>query len=274
MRWVALVSYNGSQFHGFGVQPGGVETVGGALMSALSVVFQRQIDIVVAGRTDKGVHAVGQVISFDAPDPRSKAPLRSINRLLPSSVKVHALETTVDSFSARFSARYRLYLYRIVKNNSGTPFLKDLSWAIQEPLDVKKMINASFALVGSHDFRAFCKSGGNDGRPTRRRLYGVEIVESDHFVDILIWSNSFCHQMVRSIVSVLVEVGLGRRQGVVLRQALVSGDRSLVHSVAPPEGLYLFGVGYQSFDPLSRRLWLERTNSWDFSGPTWGIERI
>lgn len=274
MRWAALVSYDGSQFHGFSVQPKGIETVGEALTCALNIVFQSSIELVVAGRTDKGVHAVGQVISFDAGKPRTERPLRSLNRLLPSSIRVHHLEETEEWFSARYSAKYRCYVFRINKIGADSPFLTERSWYVGETLDVKRMQTAAMALVGRHDFKAFCKSGGRDGRPTKRVLYGVEVLESKNFVDIVLWSNSFCHQMVRSIVSLLVEVGCGRRRGVALREAIISGERSIIHSVAPPGGLYLFGVGYSSFNQESRRLWLDRVKSWEFTGPNWRVERV
>ena len=274
MRWAALVSYDGSQFHGFSVQPNGISTVGGSLATALGVVFQSQIELVVAGRTDKGVHAVGQVVSFDADAPRSDRLVKSLNRLLPTSVRVHKILEVEDSFSARFSAKYRCYLFRVSKVGSGSPFLESRAWQVGELLDVKRMCNAAGSLVGSHDFKAFCKSGGRDGRPTRRNLHGIEILESETFVDIVLWSNSFCHQMVRSIVSLLVDVGIGRYPGVVIRQAIVSGDRSMLHSVAPPSGLYLFGVGYEPFNLEAKRVWLERINSWSFSGPDWVLGRV
>ncbi len=273
-RWAALVSYDGSQYHGFSVQPHGIKTVGGALTTALSVVFQSQIELVVAGRTDKGVHAVGQVVTFDAGMPKSDRLLKSLNRLLPSSVRVHEVVEVEESFSARFSAKYRCYLFRVSKVGSVSPFLDNRTWQVDKVLNVKRMCNASGSLIGSHDFKAFCKSGGSDGRPTRRMLFGVEIIESIEFVDIVLWSNSFCHQMVRSIVSLLVDIGTGRYPGVVIHQAIVSGNRSILHSVAPPGGLYLFGVGYEPFDAEVKRVWLERINSWSFSGPSWTVGRV
>lgn len=273
-RWRALIAYDGMNFHGFSRQPGALVTVASVLESALETVFQSSVSLTVAGRTDKGVHAVGQVVTFDAAEPRSGKPIAAINKLTGSSVRLYELERVSEEFSARFSARYRCYLYRLARESAYSPFLDGRVVIVPDDIDIAAMGVSVGALIGSHDFRAFCKSGGNDGRPTRRKVYDVSINDNGVYVDVLIWANSFCQQMVRSVVSVLIEVGTHKRRSSDVQLAVLSGDRRMIHSCAPPSGLYLFGVGYEAFSPLIRLAWSKHATAWNFNGPTWSIERV
>jgi tRNA pseudouridine38-40 synthase len=250
VRACLVVAYDGSGFHGFAAQPG-VRTVGGTLGGALEKILRRPIELTCAGRTDTGVHAWGQVVTFDAPADRFDPVTlqRSLNRLCaPAIVVREASVASSPDFDARFSATARTYRYSIVNRPVPDPFLTHLAWHVDDPLDLGLLRLACDPLVGEHDFSAFCR------RPKRRD--GAEASMNRH-VRAASWSdlgngllrfeitaNAFCHQMVRAVVGTLVDVGLGRLHAGDLLGILAGGDRSAAGPLAPPQGLCLWEVSY------------------------------
>ncbi len=254
-NWRAILSYVGTNYHGFAAQDG-LATVAGELTSVLSRVYQSPIVLTCSGRTDAGVHAVTQVVTFRAPVPQRRSSiLRSVNQLLSSSIRVRTIEQCSSTFDARHDAKYRGYVYRLASEELPSALTVGRAWAPPGPLDVGTMRNGAYALIGEHDFVAWCKSSRGAERPTRRHVYDVSFRPSEMGLDIAIWANSFCQQMVRSIVGSLVEVGRGRRSGSYLRDLIVSQDRRAIGLIAPPEGLYLYEVGFRDFDGSSVRRW-------------------
>jgi len=243
------VSYDGEPFSGFARQPG-LDTVQGRLETALSVVLRRDVEIVGAGRTDAGVHAIGQVVSFESSgtEPEPSALVRSLNALVGEGIVVTGVRRAQVGFSARFDAEAREYRYRLVPGPLPPLFMAPVAWWTKCVLDLQAMREASAALVGDHDFRSFCVSESAEGRNTRR---GVELVSiapeehlGEHSVTVRVVGDSFLHSMMRVIVGSLVEVGAGRRRPGWLAEALAARDRAAAGPTAPPHGLTLWHVWY------------------------------
>lgn len=247
---VALtVSYDGSRFAGFARQQG-LETVQGRLETALAVALRREVVTVGAGRTDAGVHALGQVVSFEqtGDEPPAEAFLKSLNALVGDGIVVTGIRSAPAGFSARHSAVAREYRYRIVPGPVPPLFLADVSWWVNKTLSMAQMQEAARALIGEHDFRSFCVAASAEGRRTMRRLDRIEIapetVLGEHSVVVRVVGNAFLHSMVRVIVGSLVEVGLGRRPVPWMAGALEARDRAAAGTTAPPQGLTLWHVTY------------------------------
>ena len=248
MRVRARVAYLGVDFHGFAENPG-VTSVAGEINKAITLVAGEPVSVTCAGRTDKGVHAVGQVVSFDIPDHISLARLAlSVNSQCGPSVLFTDLEIVDKNFDARFSAVSRTYSYRILNGRDLDPFLSDRAWHISDELDVDSMQKASSYLIGEHDFSSFCKKPklkSGDTVSLVRHVNSAEwnsISETDLFFEIC--ASSFCHQMVRSIVGTLVDVGLGKIPCDDMPRIITLSDRQAAGRIAPPHGLTLLSVKY------------------------------
>jgi tRNA pseudouridine38-40 synthase len=251
------VSYDGAGYRGFALQPG-QRTVAGDLAGAIAVVVGHEVVLVCAGRTDAGVHARGQVVHVDVREGVDVVRLvRSLNTLLTPTIVVRSAEVAPPGFDARRSARARSYRYLILEDQTADPLLAPIVWHVPGPLDLRAMASGADALLGEHDFRAFCRRvpGTEAGTPIRRRVLDARFVEipvragelgpGARLLRFDIGATSFCHQMVRSVVGTLVEVGRGRRRASDVNWLLQSGDRSRVGGViAPPQGLCLVGVEY------------------------------
>lgn len=246
------VAYNGAPFCGFAKQPGQL-TVQGELEHALGLLFRREVPTVCAGRTDSGVHARGQVVSFDVEDDElrgrtEQSLLRSLNALTHDDVSVLGLRRRPDGFSARFDATARRYRYFI--SNGPTPplFMRDFSWHVSKPLDVDAMREGAVHLIGEHDFKSFCMAASAEGKRTFRCVDEVNIFsESPNGEDMLVVEvvgNAFLHSMVRAIVGTLVAVGVGNRKPAWVADVLAARDRKAAGENAPAQGLVLWEVEY------------------------------
>lgn len=243
------MAYHGAPFHGFADNPG-VQTVAGVLNRSLQRAVGEPVTVTCAGRTDRGVHALGQVVSFDVPDGTDLERLaRSVNAQCGRAVAVADLMVAAENFDARFSATGRTYQYRILNRYDPNPLLADRSWHIPQPLDVEAMIEAGRCLLGVHDFTSFCRRP-RTGRATEpslvRRVESLSLAGPDveGVLVLEITARSFCHQMVRSIVGTLVAVGQGRRSAAEIPAVIAAGDRQAAASPAPPYGLILWSVQY------------------------------
>lgn len=246
VRVRATVAYDGTDYSGFAVQADGQRTVGGDLTDAISRVLGHPIDITCAGRTDSGVHAWGQVISFDADAERLdlEGLQRSVNKQLRPQIAIRAIECAPPDFDARFSATSRRYRYTVLNSEAPSPFLARTAWWIDSPLDVKAMRLACDPLIGEQDFSSFCRRPNDDASLTRRVIDARWEESDDGLCEFWIEANAFCHQMVRSIVGTLVEVGLGKKRAGELTGIIRAGDRSVAGQLAPPHGLCLWSVAY------------------------------
>lgn len=249
-RWAAVISYRGTSYRGFAIQSEGVRTVSGELTSVLSTIFRHRVTLTVSGRTDAGVHAVANVVTFDAPKHPGGDRLRnSLSKLLPRDISVSWIGRVDEGFDARFSARWRQYVYLIRSSPVRSALAEGGLWQPEATLDLNAMRNGAWALIGHHDFAAFSKSARGVERSTVRDVFEIVLSESNGIITLAIWANSFCQQMVRSIVGVLTEVGKGRLSPAEVRGILLSGDRRRVKVIAPPDGLYLYRVGFQPYTP-------------------------
>ena len=250
------LGYDGTDFAGWAVQPG-LRTVQGVLDDALSTLFRvPRVPVVVAGRTDAGVHATGQVCHCDIDrsgwDAQRDRIVRRLAGLLPPDVRVHAVTEAPADFDARFGALWRRYRYRISDAEYGAPALRrvdTVGW--RHRLDAAAMQQAASHLIGLHDFAAFCRR--RDGATTIRTLQHVDVVRTGDLVELTVQADAFCHSMVRSLVGALAAVGEGLRP-VGWPGELLSRDRRADEvTVAPPQGLTLLAVGYPPHGELSAR---------------------
>ena len=243
------VAYDGSGFHGFAPNPG-VRTVGGTLREAIEKVTRSRVELTCAGRTDTGVHAWGQVVSFDLPAARfdGVALARSLNRLCGPAIVVRDLADAPDDFDARRSAIGRTYRYTIVNRPVPDPFLAHVAWHVEEPLDLDLLRLGCDPLVGDHDFSAFCRKpkhrDGSEASLVRQVRRAAWTDVGDGVLRFEIEANAFCHQMIRSLVGTLVDVGLARKHAGELLGILAGRDRSKASPLAPPHGLCLWAVAY------------------------------
>lgn len=247
---VALtVSYDGSRFAGFARQPG-LRTVQGQLEGALSTVLRREVLTTGAGRTDAGVHALGQVVSFevDGTGPPDSALVRSVNALAGEGIVVTAVRHAHAGFSARRSAVAREYRYRVVCGAVPPLFLAPTAWWVKRDLEVAAMCAGAAYLIGEHDFRSFCVAESAEGKRSFRRLDTVEIAPEralgEECLAVRVVGNAFLHSMVRVIVGSLVEVGAGRRSPAWIAEALAACTRPAAGPTAPAHGLTLWSVRY------------------------------
>ncbi|MGH9045597.1 MAG: tRNA pseudouridine(38-40) synthase TruA [Acidimicrobiales bacterium] len=277
LRWRIDLAYEGAGFSGFAAQPG-QETVAGALAQALQRTARMSEipKIVCAGRTDAGVHARGQVVHVDLPQDlptiarggshrsMSGADLRAaLNRQLAPKVVVKSAQRAWAGFDARRSALARAYRYLVYAAAVPDPLLAPVSWHVAVPLELRAMAAAADALVGAHDFAAFCRRPPSKpaGEPLVRRVRRAtwtQAVPGDGtqegwLLRFEIEADSFCHQMVRSVVALLVEVGKGRTNPARVVEALGSKTRAGLPQPAPPHGLCLVSVSYPEGAPPANR---------------------
>ena len=241
------LAYDGAEFHGAAANPG-VRTVAGTLTDALERILRHQVTLTLAGRTDAGVHARQQVVTFDAVVGRvdcDRLPV-TLSKLCGPDLVVLAAAVVPDDFDARFSAVERRYRYSILRRSLPDPLRRHTVWHVPAPLDVARMRLCCDPLIGEHDFSSFCRRPKD--RPDAslvRRVRDLRVVElDDDLLEVRIAANAFCHQMVRSIVGVLVSVGDGKLTAADVMAILRARDRTAVPRVAPPQGLVLDEVVY------------------------------
>jgi tRNA pseudouridine38-40 synthase len=221
----------------------------------LSRLFSEPLKVTAAGRTDSGVHASGQVVSFSTPRQFPGDRLEpALNAILPPDCSVRDVAEVDDRFSARFSALERTYIYSVLNRPQRGALFARYAHHVARPLDLERMRSASRHLVGQHDFRSFCVS---PSATTVRTVKRLEVGRSGDLVRIAISADGFLHHMVRIIVGTLVECGTGRREPDEVAGVLRSGDRP-ASVTAPAQGLCLAGVRYEDYDsfaepPLYRR---------------------
>ena len=239
-----VVSYDGTNYHGFQRQKPPVPAVQNVLEEKLSLVFGDSVELAAAGRTDAGVHAYGQVVNFftNGRIPIERVP-QAANGLLPADIAVLGASEADFDFSARHSAKSTTYIYRIQQGPLPNPFTRNYAWHVPRPLDRGAMEEALACILGTHDFTSFRASGGAPMSPVRT-MYRAEIGEKDGMMEIIIHGNGFLYHMVRNLVGTLVNVGLGRIAPLGFREILEARDRKKASPTAPAQGLYLFSVEY------------------------------
>ena len=246
------ISYDGTDFAGWARQPG-LRTVCGVLEEHLAKVLREDVRLTVAGRTDAGVHAEGQVAHLDVQNPPDLDMLvHRLARFLPADVRVTSMRLAHKDFDARFSAIRRHYLYRLTTAPYGADPLEARSRvAVRRDLDVDAMQDAATRLLGLHDFAAFCRR--REGATTVRELQRFEWRRTGDLLDANVSADAFCWSMVRSLVGAVIAVGEGRRTPDWVAGLLSERQRSSSVTVAPAHGLSLVRVDYPADDELAAR---------------------
>ena len=256
MRTLKLtIVYEGTAYVGWQRQSNG-PSIQGCLESALAEIEGASVAVVGAGRTDAGVHALGQVASVQLRHQIAPAALgRAVNARLPSDIRVVAVEVGPQPFHARFHATAKIYRYRLLHGAVRSPFDRRYGWHVGEPLDHARMEDAGRVLVGEHDFAAF-RATGSSTHSSVRTLFELSVGRAprdpwsvgggagEAVTVIDARGSGFLRHMVRVIVGTLVEVGLGQRDPAAVEHALRSRDRSAAGQTAPPRGLFLMRVEY------------------------------
>ena len=250
------IAYDGTRYAGWQVQkPTGHRlqaasrkpTIQGTLERILSRILRERVKVVGSGRTDAGVHALAQVahVKTRSTLPRERI-WRSVNSLLPHDIAVTRIDEVPGSFHARFSARRKQYRYRIFTGAVVPPFIRPYVHHVRAPLDFRVMRREAADLLGRHDFRGFARSDSARQRSsTSRLLSGVRLARRDSEIHLELEGDGFLHTMVRSIAGTLIDVGRGRLPPGTIRRMLVSGQRRLSGTTAPPKGLMLVSVEYE-----------------------------
>ncbi|NLO81234.1 MAG: tRNA pseudouridine(38-40) synthase TruA [Xanthomonadaceae bacterium] len=243
IRYAAVLEYDGTKFAGWQRQQHAV-TIQQAVEEALAAVAAHPIEVVCAGRTDAGVHAVHQVIHFDSTAVRSStAWIRGANSHLPGSIRLWWAEPVAPDFHARFKALSRRYRYIIASRPVLPALYRDrVAWTYK-PLDAERMHQAGQALVGEHDFSSF-RAAECQAKHARREIYSLSVQRRGDLLYLDVEANAFLHHMVRNIAGVLMAVGSGEQPVQWAAEVLAARDRRLAGVTAPPQGLYLVGVRY------------------------------
>ncbi|MDU3174478.1 MAG: tRNA pseudouridine(38-40) synthase TruA [Corynebacterium striatum] len=266
MRLRIDLSYDGTDFHGWARQKGELRTVQQVLEDNLSMILRHEVELTVAGRTDAGVHAAGQVAHFDIPasaleqrsiDGDPVKLVRRLAKLLPEDVRVHDCQQAPEGFDARFSALERHYVYRITTHPRGALPTRARDTAVwPKPVDIEAMQQAAEQLVGLHDFAAFCKAKPH--ATTIRDLMSFEWVDvstpsEPQLYEARVGADAFCWSMVRSLVGCCLRVGEGSRGIDFAAEMLALNSRSSHIPLAPAKGLSLVQVDYPADADLAAR---------------------
>ncbi|MDK2744650.1 MAG: tRNA pseudouridine(38-40) synthase TruA [Nitrospira sp. BO4] len=238
-----ILEYDGTAYAGWQRQPG-QPTIQEAVETAIFGVTQSKVPVIGAGRTDAGVHALGQAASFRTDrDMTPREWSRALNAHLPESIVVRSATLMPDTFHARHSAKGKLYEYRIVNRPERPAVERDYRWHIHRPLDDAAMNKAGLYLIGSHDFSSFQTQPTKNDDPMCH-LQRFTVFREGEGLRVEAYADRFLKQMVRSLVGTLVEVGTHKRPADSLKTILAARDRSAAGKTAPPQGLFLVRVDY------------------------------
>lgn len=245
MKRIAMgIQYHGQAYHGWQMQDETDQTVQGQLELALSKVANEPIRVHCAGRTDTGVHALGQVVHFDTNTTREeRAWVFGANRFLPKDISVIWMKEVDAAFHARFSAIARSYRYLIYNQNVRSPLWRSLALHYPKPLDHSFMQQGANYLVGQHDFTSF-RSRACQAKHPMRTILSIDVTKQHGLLTIDITANAFLHNMVRNIMGVLLEVGTKERDPKWVQEVLQRQDRTKAGVTAPAHGLYFVKVAY------------------------------
>lgn len=242
-RIALTIEYCGTDFHGWQRQPN-LPSIQETLEIAISQIVQHPVEVVAAGRTDKGVHAKAMIAHFDttASHPE-RAFIFGLNRFLPPSIKVHQANYVADDFHARFSASYRRYEYLILNTPTPSPLLHERTFWHPIPLDPEKMQKAADLIIGEHDFTSM-RGKDCQAKSPIKKVHFCKISRAGDLIIIDIQADGFLHHMVRNITGVLLKIGEGRQPVHWITEVLAAKTRTAAGMNVPPWGLYFCEVGY------------------------------
>lgn len=268
MRIALGLQYDGSPYAGWQLQPS-QPTVQGEVEKAITAFIgesaskENPIHVITAGRTDAGVHALGQVIHFDTPVERDDFSwVRGVNSYLPGSIVVNWAQVVPDEFSARFSAYERTYIYALHAGPCRSPMMNERAGYVMLPpnvwFDIDAMKMAAQYLIGEHDFSSFRSSECQSKTPVKT-MYAIDVISEEPWLYFRIRGNAFLHHMVRNLVGSFLQIGRGRQKPEWMRELLVAKNRQLAAPTFMPDGLYLSKIAYPEEFAIPAP-WLE--NSW------------
>lgn len=240
------LSYDGTGFHGWQVQPG-LDTIQGAVEAVISEIEKKRVDVAGSGRTDAGVHALGQVAAFTIDNPIPVHNLRkAMNRLLPAAVRIIEAEEVVAEFHPRFNARAKTYEYRIWRGEVCPPFERLYMHHFPYPMDVDRFVRAAEVFVGEHDFTAFAASDDKDalGGSKVRTIFDSRAWVDGNRLIYRVRGSGFLKHMVRNLVGTMIEAGKGNLDAERIRALLEPGVGIKAGPTAPARGLFLVSVEY------------------------------
>ncbi len=245
MRNILLtIRYDGTDFHGWQRQPGGLRTVQGTIEEALTKLVRSDtlISVEGTGRTDAGVHALGQCATVQLPDggiPTERLAF-ALSNMLPDDIEIVSAEERPAGFHARFDAAGKTYVYRLLASDTYDMFRRKYCWQVKPGLSLSAMREAAAFLEGTHDFAAFQSAGGEEKETTVRTIFEIAVEElPEERIDIAVTGDGFLYNMVRILVGTLVETGYGKRDPADMPALLESKDRDRAGQTAPARGLYL-----------------------------------
>lgn len=244
-----ILSYDGSRYQGWQGQGNTKNTIQAKVEAVLRRLTGCPIEVHASGRTDAGVHAAGQVVSFSLASPLPCPELLSyLNRYLPEDIGVRSVEIAPSRFHARLSAQSKVYIYRIWNSSLPDVFGRKYRYALAPPLNLTAMEQAARLLEGTHDFRSFCGLT-RFKKSTIRTVYAISITRKGDMVSLRFHGSGFLNRMVRILAGTLVEVGLGLREPESMTAILAAKDRSAAAGALPPHGLMLESVYYADCAP-------------------------
>jgi tRNA pseudouridine38-40 synthase len=237
------VEYDGTNYHGWQFQANS-DSIQAVLERAISTFLRTPTRVIGSGRTDTGVHALGQVVSFSTDKELTAHRIRrALNALTPSDITIKEVEIVPDSFDPRRDAQSRVYEYHILNRPTPSPFYPNRAWHLHQPLNVEAMRTASSCLLGEHDFSSFRAAGCDAAHPVRK-VYRTSLEPRGELLVYIIEATAFLRHMVRNIIGTLVEVGYGKRTPESFQELLALRDRIRAGETAPAHGLYLVAVKY------------------------------
>lgn len=244
INYKMVIAYDGSRYNGWQKQGNTKDTIQGKLEKVLEKLEGREVEVIGAGRTDAGVHALGQVANVKLESKiNGETLLQYLNQYLPEDIAVLSVKEVPMRFHSRLNATEKTYLYRIYRSEIPNPFIRKYTVTITEELDIEKMRMAAEFLIGEHDFKSFC-SLKKSKKSTVRTLYSITIEEIEEEIRISVRGNGFLYHMVRIIIGTLLEVGTGKKKPEEIEQILEKGERQAAGKTAPAHGLFLKEVKY------------------------------
>ena len=245
MRNIKLtIEYDGKDYNGWQKQPNKLN-IQGEIERAIEEVTGEKVDLIASGRTDAGVHAIGQVANFkiEKEMPIEKIPY-ALNSKLKKSIRIKNAEEVDEKFHSRYTCKKKTYMYIINDSLQGSAIYRNLEYHFDSKLDEKKMNEAAKFLIGEHDFKAF-KASGTSSKSSVRTIYSASVERKDERVYIKLTGNGFLYNMVRIIAGTLVDVGIGKIKPEDIKKIIETKDRLEAGKTLPAQGLYLLNVEYE-----------------------------
>lgn len=238
-----VIEYHGKGFNGWQRQPDKLN-IQGEIERAIEEITGEKVDLIASGRTDAGVHSLGQTANFkiESEFPLDKIPI-ALNSKLKNSIRILSAEEMPERFHSRYSVKSKRYRYIINNSPYGSAIYRELEFHIPQKLDIEKMKEATKYFEGEHDFKAF-KASGTSSKSSVRTIYKAEVIEDGDRINIELTGNGFLYNMVRIISGTLVDVGLGKIKPEDVKDIIESKDRKKAGKTLPPQGLYLVEVIY------------------------------